>query len=170
MKYTFAIALLLATVSGVRITAEPSGEPSPGPVVTKEAAKKDEEVIKAKFAKVAEAKKAADETALKTEGKVMEEAEKEDAREKKAYQTAYWANMKVQADETQRIRDLRERPDGAKNPMESHDVTGTTSPAEHWTTSMPDHIIENKEGATAPFDSPAPPKKIVSKEPAAAGK
>ena len=170
MKYTFAIALLLATVSAVRITGEPSTVPAPDKVVKKEDPKKDEEVIKAKFAKVAEEKKAMDEKAKETEGKIMEAEEKETDRQKKAYQTAYWGNMKVQADETQRIRDLRERPDGAKNPMESHDVTGGSTPAEHWTSSMPDHIIDNKEGATAPWNSPAPPAKVVSKEPAAVGK
>jgi len=40
--------------------------------------------------------------------------------------------------------------------MEGHEEGGPTSKAEHWTANMPDHILDNKVGPTAPFDSPAP--------------
>ena len=165
MKYSFAIAALfaVATVSGVSLSAEPVG-------LKKEEPKKDEAAIQAKFDALKEKKEAADEKAKENEAKAMEAEEKDVERKKKAYQTAYWGHIKDQNAETQRIRDLRERPKGASNPDESHDVTGGLTKAEHWVTSMPDHILDNKEGPTAAWDSPAPPKKEASKEPANTGK
>ena len=114
--------------------------------------------------------KAAEETAKDNEGKAMEAADKDDDRKKKAYQTAYWGHMKDQATETQRIKDLRERPDGAKNPNESHVPNSGSSEGEHWTSTMPEHIFDNKEGPSAKWDTPAPAVKATSTEPAAAGK
>ena len=172
MKYSFAIAALFAVVSvqAINLSADPSDVPSAGPVVKKEAPKKDEEAIKAKFEAVKEKKEAQDEKAEKATGEAMKAEDDEAERKKKAYQTAYWGHIGDQKTETQRIKDLRERPEGAKSPNESHEVGGGSSAGEHWTSSMPDHILDNKDGPTAAWDSPAPKKKDASKEPATEGK
>ena len=62
--------------------------------------------------------------------------------------------MKVQADETQRIKDLRQSPSESKPVKEVKG--GEVSNGENFTANMPDHILDNKKGPTAPFDSPAP--------------
>ena len=160
MKFSFALAALMAVVvidgtNAINLSAEPSQEPSKGPVKEKEAAKKDEAVVQAKFDALKAKKEAAEDKAKDQEIKDSAAAEEETQRKKDAYRTAYWGHMKDQADETQRIKDLRVRPSESK-PMEGH-VAGTeTSKGEHWTASMPDHILDNKKGPTAPFDSPAP--------------
>ena len=159
MKYSFALAALLAvsSVSAIHMTADPvkAAEPAAGPIVKKEDAKKDEAAIKAKFDAVKAKGEAQAEAAKEAETKKMNADEEEVDRSKKAYQTAYWDNMKVQADETQRIKDLRQTPAESK-PMEGHEKGGAVSAGEHFTANMPDHILDNKKGPTAPFDSPAP--------------
>ena len=162
MKYTFAIACLLAfasfdQVSAVRISAEP--------VVKKEEPKKDEAALKAKLDARAEEKKKLDEKAKEAETKKMNESEAEADRKSKEYQSAYDKNMADQKAETKRIEELRARPAGAKDPMESHDKVADSA-SEHWTFNMPDHILKNDVGPTAAWDSPAPPKKEVSDKPA----
>ena len=153
MKYSFALAVLLAVVSqeavqAIQISAEP--------VMKKEEPKKDEAAIKAKFEAKAAEKKAQDDKAKDAETKNMNDAEQKKDEEKAAYQTQYWANVKEQTDETKRIQDLRVRP-AASAPMEGHDKKGPASAGEHWTANMPDHILDNQKGPTAPFDSPKPP-------------
>ena len=174
MKLSFAIALLFAVVSveAINLHAEPSGEPAkePSGALKKEDAKKDEAAIQAKFDAQKAKKEAMDDKAKEAEGKAMAAEDAESDRKKKAYQTAYWGHIGDQKAETQRIKDLRVRPDGAKNPNESYEATGGSSAGEHWTSSMPDHILDNKEGPTAAWDSPAPPKKAASTEPAKDGK
>ena len=160
MKFSFAIAALMAVVTidsaaAINLSAEPSKEPSAGPVVKKEEPKKDEAVVKAKFEAVKAKKEAADEVAKETELKDSAAAEEETQRKKDAYQTAYWGHVKDQADETKRIKELRVRPSESK-PMTGHEAGTETSKGEHWTASMPDHILDNTKGPTAPFDSKAP--------------
>ena len=174
MKLSFAIALLFAVVSveAINLHAEPSGEPAkePSGALKKEDAKKDEAAIQAKFDAQKAKKEAMDDKAKEAEGKAMAAEDAESDRKKKAYQTAYWGHIGDQKAETQRIKDLRVRPDGAKSPNESYEATGGSSAGEHWTSSMPDHILDNKDGPTAAWDSPAPPKKAASTEPAKDGK
>jgi hypothetical protein len=155
MKFSFAIAALFAVVSidsasAIQMTAEP--------VMKKEAPKQTEEekaAVDAKFAKIAADSKEREEKAIEGETKKMNEAEAKSDEDKAAYRTAYWGHMKDQSDETKRIEDLRVRPAESK-PMDGH-VAGTeTSSSEHWASNMPDHILDNKKGPTAPFDSPAP--------------
>ena len=80
MKYSFALAALLAVVSidsasAIHMSAEPvaakAAEPAAGPVVKKEDAKKDEAAIKAKFDAVKAKADAQAETAIETETKKM---------------------------------------------------------------------------------------------------
>ena len=174
MKLSFAIALLFAVVSveAINLHAEPSNEPAKeaSGSLKKEDAKKDEAAIQAKFDAQKAKKEAMDEKAKDAEGKAMAAEDADAERKKKAYQTAYWGHIADQKAETQRIKDLREKPKDAKSPNESYDATSGSSSAEHWTASMPDHILENKEGPTAAWDSPAPPKKAASTEPAKDGK
>ena len=155
MKYSFALAALLAvasveSVAAIQMTAEP--------VMKKEAPKKtaeEEAAIQAKFdAKKAEVEERKDKAVAK-ETADMEAAEAKSDEEKKAYQTQYWKNIGDMSAETKRIQDLRVRPKES-NPMEGHDKEGTASAGEHWTHNMPDHILDNKKGPSAPFDSPAP--------------
>ena len=158
MKYSFALAalMLVSGTAAINLAAgEPSAEPSKGPVAEKEAPKKDEAVVKAKFDALKAKKEAADDKAKDQENKDSAAAEEEVQRKKDAYRTAYWGHMKDQADETQRIKDLRSRPAESK-PMEGHVEGGETSKGEHWTASMPEHILDNKKGPTAAWDSPAP--------------
>ena len=158
MKYSFALAALMLVSGTAAINlavGEPSAEPSKGPVAEKEAPKKDEAVVKAKFDALKAKKEAADDKAKDQEIKDSAAAEEEVQRKKDAYRTAYWGHMKDQADETQRIKDLRVRPAESK-PMEGHVEGGETSKGEHWTASMPEHILDNKKGPTAPWNSPAP--------------
>lgn len=152
MKYSFALAALCAVVSmdsasAIHMSAEP--------VMKKEEPKKDEAAIKAKFDAVKAKADAQAETAKDTETKKMNADEAEVDRSKAAYQTAYWGHMKDQADETQRIKDLRQVPAESK-PMEGHVKGEATSAGEHWVSNMPDHILDNKKGPSAPFDSPKP--------------
>ena len=153
MKYSFALAALVAVVSmdsaaAINLSAEP--------VLKKEEPKKDEAAIQAKFDALKAKKEAADDKAKEREIADSKAAEEEVQRKKDAYRTAYWGHMKDQADETQRIKDLRVRPESSK-PMEGHVEGGDTTKAEHWTINMPLHIQDNKVGPTAAWDSPKPP-------------
>ena len=152
MKYSFALALLLAVVSvdsvnAIHLSAEP--------VMKKEEPKKDEAAIKAKFdAKKAEKEKQ-DEAAKAAETKKMNDAEEDADRKNKAAQSQYDKNMADQAAETKRIEDLRQRPKES-TPMDGHTPDSGVSKGEHWTANMPDHILDNKVGPTAAWNSPAP--------------
>ena len=145
-------ALVLALIALTDVTAI---QMSVEPVI--DSKKKDEPTAAEKdaklVAKMAENNKKADamkEKAKEAEGKKMEADEKEADRQKAAYQTAYWSHMNTQAKEMGEIAAKRaERPEGsAVDPVTAE--SGLT-PAEHWTSSMPEHIITNGAGATIPY-------------------
>ena len=148
MKYSFALAMLMAVVSveAIHMSAEP--------VLKKEEPKKDEAAIKAKFDAKAEEKKVQDGKAVEAETKKMNEGEAETDRKSKMAASAYDKNMADQAAETKRIQELRVRP--KESIVVPPGPESDLSAGEHWTHNMPDHIIDNKVGPTAPFDSPAP--------------
>ena len=91
MKYSFALAVLLAVVtpvSAIHMSAEP--------VLKKEEPKKDEAAIKAKFDAVKAKKEALDDKAVATETAKMNADEAAVDSAKDAYATKYWKNVAEQ--------------------------------------------------------------------------
>ena len=151
MKYSFAIAALFAicSVDAISMSAAPA----------EKTAEEKDAILKAKLAVQGEKKKAMDEAALKAETKTMNDAETEKDRNARYLKEVYNKNIEDQAEEAKFIKTLRKRPADSK-PMEGHDpaVNTATSDLEHWAYNMPEHIITNKEGPTAAWNTPMPPK------------
>ena len=126
MKYSFALALLMAVVSveAIQISAEP--------VLKKEEPKKDDAALIAKLEDRAVEKKVQDEKAVAAETKAVNDKEADDDRKSKEATSAYDKNMANQAKETKRIEDLRTRPVESM-PMEGHSADSGLSKGEHWT-------------------------------------
>ena len=153
MKYSFALAALLAVyaidgASAIQIAKD-----------AEKTAEEKDEALKAKLEVKKAEKEALDEKAVKAETKAMNDAESEKDRGARYLREVYNKNINDQKEEAAWIKKLRTRPADSK-PMEGHDpaVNTATSALEHWTMNMPEHIITNKEGPTAAWNTPMPPK------------
>ena len=146
------IALVLALIAITDVTAiQMTAEPVIDSKKEKEPTAEEKDTkLKAKLAENSAKADAIKEKAKEAETKNMNAAEEESDRQKAAYQTAYWANMKTQQDEMAAIAKIRaDRPKGEKGEAPAKD-SGITD-AEHYTMNMPEHVITNKEGATVKY-------------------